>query len=388
MGSKSASLAAAFGALALTAMAGQAQAQNAPPQNQWFKVCTKQADNDICNVQNVRTAQTGQLLTAVNLIQITGKQNRALFQIAVPTGRVIPAGIGMQIDDGETRRIPYSICLPDRCIAETPLTEELVASLKAGGGMTLTTVNFQNQPNPIEVTLQGFTAAFDGDPIQQSEVEERQQQLQAEIERLRQAFVDGDERAARLRRAPPAAARQLAPRRQFGGEGQPALAAQRPGALGQVSRQLDQGVVGTDRDLAEVAAAQTALVGQRPDNGTRAHVLALAHVQTVGVKVPAVVEAAPAAAVGGACVGAVIAQGAAGCGIRIRDRGLAVLGREGVGVGGVEGLPSALDAVALRAAHGVRDLGGVDVLDQGLQAQERQDPAPDLRPQGRAAGKQ
>jgi invasion protein IalB len=190
MGSKSASLAAAFGALALTAMAGQAQAQNAPPQNQWFKVCTKQADNDICNVQNVRTAQTGQLLTAVNLIQITGKQNRALFQIAVPTGRVIPAGIGMQIDDGETRRVPYSICLPDRCIAETPLTEELVAALKAGGGMTLTTVNFQNQPNPIEVTLQGFTAAFDGDPIQQSEVEERQQQLQAEIERRREEFQE------------------------------------------------------------------------------------------------------------------------------------------------------------------------------------------------------
>ena len=176
MGSKSACVAAtAFGALALATSASLAQEQTAAPQNQWFKVCTKQADNDICNVQNVRTAQTGQLLTAVNLIQITGKQNRALFQVAVPTGRVIPAGIGMQIDGGETQRIPYSICLPDRCIAEAPLTEQLVAAFKAGGSMTLTTVNFQNQPNPIEVTLSGFTAAFDGDPIRQSEVEERQQ---------------------------------------------------------------------------------------------------------------------------------------------------------------------------------------------------------------------
>ena len=176
--------------MALTGLATGAVAQEAAPQNEWFKVCTKQADNDICNVQNVRTAQTGQLLTAVNLIQITGKQNRALFQVAVPTGRVIPAGIAMQVDGGEAQRIPYSICLPDRCIAEAPLTNELVAAFKAGGAMTLTSVNFQNQPNPINVTLQGFTAAFDGDPIQQSEVEERQQQLQAEIERRREEFQE------------------------------------------------------------------------------------------------------------------------------------------------------------------------------------------------------
>lgn len=189
---------AASGAIALAAMPDPAAAQNAP-QNQWFKVCTKQADNDICNVQNVRTAQTGQLLTAINLIQVTGVENRALLQIAVPTGRVIPAGVGMQIDGGEPQRIGYTLCLPDRCIAEAPLTEELVASFKAGGELTLTTVNFQNQPNPIQMTLSGFTAAFDGEALNQSEVQQRQEQLQAEIERRREEFqqrlLDEQERA-------------------------------------------------------------------------------------------------------------------------------------------------------------------------------------------------
>lgn len=186
---KSACLAAALGALALGGAATQAQAQGAP-QNEWFKVCTKQADNDICNVQNIRTAQTGQLLTAVNMIQITGKQNRALFQVAVPTGRVIPAGVAMQVDDGETQRIPYSICLPDRCIAEAQLSQQLIDAFKAGGSVTLTTVNFQNQPNPVEVTLEGFTAAFEGNPLKQSELESRQQELQAEIERRREEFQE------------------------------------------------------------------------------------------------------------------------------------------------------------------------------------------------------
>lgn len=164
-----------------------AVAQEASPQG-WFKACTKQADNDICNVQNIRTANTGQLLTAVNLIQITGKQNRAIFQIAVPTGRVIPAGVGMQIDGGAAQKINYSICLPDRCVAEAPLTEELVASLKRGGELTLTTVNFQNQPNPINISLEGFTNTFDGEPLKQSEVQDRQQQLQAEVEKRKEEF--------------------------------------------------------------------------------------------------------------------------------------------------------------------------------------------------------
>lgn len=169
------------------ASAAQAQQAQQPPQG-WFKVCSKQEDNDICNVQFIRTANTGQLLTAVNLIQITGKVNRAIFQIAVPTGRVIPAGIGMQIDGGQAQKIDYAICLPDRCIAEAPLSDALVASLKKGGEMTLTSINFQNQPNPISISLDGFTAAFDGEPLKQSEVESRQQQLQEAIEKRREDF--------------------------------------------------------------------------------------------------------------------------------------------------------------------------------------------------------
>jgi invasion protein IalB len=179
-----------FAALAATSIMTPASAQDAAQQQPqgWFKVCTQQGENNICNVQNIRQANTGQLLTAVNLIQITGKTNRALFQIAVPTGRVIPAGVGMQIDGGTAKKINYSICLPDRCVAEAPLTPELVASLKRGGELTLTTVNFQNQPNPIKITLEGFTSAFDGEPLKQSELQDRQQELQAEIVKRREEF--------------------------------------------------------------------------------------------------------------------------------------------------------------------------------------------------------
>ncbi|TIX70627.1 MAG: invasion associated locus B family protein, partial [Mesorhizobium sp.] len=106
-----------------------AQQQQQIPQG-WFKACTKQEDVDICNVQNITTAGNGQLVTGVSLIELKGKVNRKVFQVTVPTGRLVPPGIGLQIDAGKAQKLDYVICFPDRCVAEVPLTDQLVASFK------------------------------------------------------------------------------------------------------------------------------------------------------------------------------------------------------------------------------------------------------------------
>ena len=170
--------AAAFGIAAAAAVPAWAQQQQQQLPEGWFKACSKQEDVDICNVQNIMVADTGQLLTAVSLIEVKGKINRKIFQVTVPSGRMVPPGIGMQIDGGQTQKVDYMICLPDRCIAEVPLSDQLVASFKRGQQVTLTSVNFQNQPNPIQVSLYGFTGAFDGAPLQQSDIEDRQRKIQ------------------------------------------------------------------------------------------------------------------------------------------------------------------------------------------------------------------
>lgn len=169
----------AAGAASLLAMALPAGAQQQQPQipRGWFKACSKQQDVDICNVQNILMADTGQLMTGVSLIEIKGKVNRRVFQVTVPTGRMVPPGIGLQVDGGKAQKIDYIICFPDRCVAEAQLTDAIVANFKKGQKLTLTSVNFQNQPNPIDVSLSGFTGAYDGPPLQQSDLEDRQQKL-------------------------------------------------------------------------------------------------------------------------------------------------------------------------------------------------------------------
>jgi invasion protein IalB len=166
-------------AMPLSASAQQAApaAPGAPPLG-WFKTCTKQDDSDLCVVQNVILAQNGQLITAVGLITVEGKVNRKLLQVSVPTARLVPPGIVMQIDGGKGQKLDYTVCLPDKCTAEVPLTDPMIASLKKGGEVVFTSMNFRRAPNPIKVSLNGFTGAFDGPAISQSQLAESQRSLE------------------------------------------------------------------------------------------------------------------------------------------------------------------------------------------------------------------
>ncbi len=181
----------AAGVVGLLAIGLSPASAQQPPQipQGWFKACSKQEAVDICNVQNIVMADTGQMITGVSLIELKGKINRKVFQVSVPSGRLVPPGIGLQIDGSKAQKLDYVICFPDRCVAEVPLNDQLIANLKKGQELTLTSVNFQNQPNPIKVSLKGFTGAFDGEPLQQSDIEDRQKKLQDFVSKNNQDFA-------------------------------------------------------------------------------------------------------------------------------------------------------------------------------------------------------
>ena len=174
----------------VAACAAPAIAQSNATDPQWSKYCTKLNDSEVCNVQFTIVSGNGRLVTSVNLLESKGKTARKIFQVAVPSGRYIPPGVNLRIDNGKENAIPYNLCLPDRCLAEVQLSDSLVKALKGGGELTLTSTNFRAQKNPVKVTLKGFTAAFDGPPLKRSEVEGRQKQLEEELKKKAQATAD------------------------------------------------------------------------------------------------------------------------------------------------------------------------------------------------------
>jgi hypothetical protein len=89
----------------------------------------------------------------------------------------------MQIDGGKGQKLDYAVCLPDKCTAEIPVTDAMIASLKKGTDVIFTSINFRRAPNPIKISLEGFTGANDGEPVSESKLAESQRSLQDSMQK-------------------------------------------------------------------------------------------------------------------------------------------------------------------------------------------------------------
>jgi len=172
----------------ITATVLPASAQSA--MQGWYKVCSKQQDLDVCSTMNNVVSSTGQPLTMINLVEITGAQNQKRISIQVPTGRLIPEGIKVKVDEGKDKAVPYVVCNGPACIANDVLDDALIDAMKKGNIMTVTSVNFQGAPNPIQVSLTGFTQAFTGPGMQEQDFQAEQEKLQRAVIANQKAFED------------------------------------------------------------------------------------------------------------------------------------------------------------------------------------------------------
>ena len=177
-------------ASAMPASAQQAAAPAAAPGGGWAKYCNKEEDVDICNVQVEMRAATGQPLLMVQLIEMKGKINRAALRVSTPVARLLPAGIQVQVDSNKPTKIEFATCFQEVCVADAPLTDAIIASFKKGTELTLTTHNYQNQPNPMKISLAGFTGVYDGPPLEQPDIASQKKATEDYIRKNQQQLAD------------------------------------------------------------------------------------------------------------------------------------------------------------------------------------------------------
>ena len=83
--------------------------------------------------------------------------------VVTPLGTLLPAGLVLQVDGGERRQYPFSWCSQVGCFARFGLDDGSIDAMKRGNGgkVTLVSVSAPNAPVTLDVSLSGFTAAFD-----------------------------------------------------------------------------------------------------------------------------------------------------------------------------------------------------------------------------------
>jgi invasion protein IalB len=155
-------------AAALTGAAGAASAQGVVKNTfgDWQMRCETPpgAKSEQCAlVQNVMAEDRPNLTLLVIALKTADGKSRLLRMVA-PLGILIPAGIGLRIDQADIGRAGYVRCLTTGCIAEAVLDDTLLNQLK--GGQTATFIVFQTPEEGVgvPVSLNGFGAGFDGLP--------------------------------------------------------------------------------------------------------------------------------------------------------------------------------------------------------------------------------
>lgn len=158
----------AAAAALLTAASGAAVAQGVVrnTHGDWQMRCETPpgAKSEQCAlVQNVMAEDRPNLTLLVIALKTADGKSRLLRMVA-PLGILIPAGIGLRIDDKDIGRAGYVRCLTTGCIAEAVLDDTLLGQLR--GGQTATFIVFQTPEEGvgIPVSLNGFGTGFDSLP--------------------------------------------------------------------------------------------------------------------------------------------------------------------------------------------------------------------------------
>ena len=166
--------------------AGDKAAENATTMEgkTWVKVCGEdpKKKKKVCVIAQEIRAETGQFLASVAIREIEGDKKKVLA-VFTPTIMLLQPGLRVQIDKNKQIAGKYAICFPDRCYAEIPISNDVIGQLKRGKEITITTLNQQARGVNFKLTLNGFTAAYDGPAMDTKQLEAEQKKLQSELQK-------------------------------------------------------------------------------------------------------------------------------------------------------------------------------------------------------------
>jgi len=161
----------------------------------WFKVCDvdEQSKVKICALNIYLANNKGRTVANVRIVEQEGVSQKG-FTFALPPGLLIQPGMRIQIDGAKTGTAKFQICSPQACFAEARFNSDFIASLKRGKEMKVVGINSAGKQVEFPVTLSGFTAAYDGPPLDVSALAENQetlpQRLQRKADEARQRLLE------------------------------------------------------------------------------------------------------------------------------------------------------------------------------------------------------
>jgi invasion protein IalB len=157
---------ACVGALAVLATAGaplRAQGTVKSVHGDWQIRCDTPpgAQGEQCALIQSVTAEDRPNVGLTVIVLKTADQKSRLMRVLAPLGVLLPSGLGLKIDAADVGRAGFVRCLPNGCVAEVQMDENLLKQLRSGQQATYIIFQTPEEGIGIPMSLKGFGEGFD-----------------------------------------------------------------------------------------------------------------------------------------------------------------------------------------------------------------------------------
>lgn len=114
------------------------------------------AQKEQCAIVQSVAAEDRPNVTLVVIVLKTADGQSRLLRVVAPLGVLLPAGLGLKIDETDIGRAGFVRCLNTGCVAEVVMDDTLLGQLKTGKSATFIVFQTPEEGVGIPVSLNGF----------------------------------------------------------------------------------------------------------------------------------------------------------------------------------------------------------------------------------------
>jgi invasion protein IalB len=111
-------------------------------------------------IQSVTAEDRPNIGLTVIILKTADKKSR-IMRVIAPPGVLLPSGLGLKVDNAELGRAGFVRCVPNGCVAEVVMDDNLLGKLKSGQSATFIIFQTPEEGIGFPISLKGLGEGFD-----------------------------------------------------------------------------------------------------------------------------------------------------------------------------------------------------------------------------------
>ena len=119
------------------------------------------AQGEQCALIQSVTAEDRANVGLTVIILKTADQKSRLLRVVAPMGVLLPSGLGLKIDQADVGRAGFVRCLPNGCVAEVVMDDNLIGKMRTGQSATFIIFQTPEEGIGFPISLKGLGEGLD-----------------------------------------------------------------------------------------------------------------------------------------------------------------------------------------------------------------------------------